>query len=75
MKFDNRKILIVEDEAEDRIRNGYESRVLETDEGSKLAMAKVFSRSDYAKSRSGGSDFLERIQADLHVLHDPERIL
>ncbi|KXA95682.1 hypothetical protein AKJ65_01225 [candidate division MSBL1 archaeon SCGC-AAA259E19] len=68
-------LLIVEDEAEERIRDDYESRVLETDEGSKLAMAKVFSRSDYIESRDSGSDFLERIQGDLHVLHDPERIL
>ena len=68
-------LLIVEDKEEERIRSDYESRVLETDEGSKLAMAKVFSRSDYIKSRDSGSDFLERIQEDLHVLHDPGKIL
>ena len=68
-------LLIVEGEAEERIRNDYKSRVLETYEGSKLAMGKIFSRSDYVESRASGSDFLERIQEDLHVLHDPERIL
>ncbi|KXB00709.1 hypothetical protein AKJ41_03795 [candidate division MSBL1 archaeon SCGC-AAA259O05] len=68
-------LMVVEDEAEERVRNDYESRILEADEDSKLAMAKVFSRSDYIKSRESGSDFLERIREDLHVLHDPEGIL
>lgn len=67
-------LLIAEDEAEERIRSDYGSRFLETDEGKKLAMANVFSRSDYIRGREGGSDFLERIERDLHVLHDPEGI-
>lgn len=68
-------LIIVKDEAEEKIRDDYESRVIETAEGSKLAMAEVFSKSDYEKSKERGSDFLERIEEDLHVLYDPEGII
>lgn len=68
-------LMVVEDEAEERVRNDYESKVLKAEEGSKLAMAKVFTRSDYIKSRESGSDFLERIREDLHILNDREGVL
>lgn len=68
-------LLITGGRTEDRIREDYESRVLEAGGDSKLVMAKVYSESDYGKSKEAGSDFLERIQNELHVIHDPEGIL
>jgi predicted nucleotidyltransferase len=69
-------LLIAEDEeTEDRLTAEYGSLRLTAGDRAKLCMAQVYTRQDYRDSLAHGSDFLHKIQDELHIIYDPRRIL
>jgi len=46
-----------------------------TKSGGKICMTEVYSREEYRNSVAHGSDFLESIQDELQIIHDPDQIL
>lgn len=69
-------LLIVEDEAaEHAFMEAYGSLRLTVDNRSKLCMAQVYTVDEYRNSVAHGSEFLASVQEEVHVIHDPDRLL
>jgi len=69
-------LLIAADEtAAERLEDEYGSLRLTADGRSKLCMAEVYNRGEYRNSVAHGSEFLENVQEELHMIHDPDRLL
>lgn len=57
------------------VADHFGSTRIETENGSKIGMTETYSIKDYRNSRAHGSDFLENIRGELHIIYDPEAIL
>jgi len=68
-------LLLLVDGSKQEIQDEFGTVRLEEDGQTKLAMTQVYTVADYKESLGQGSDFLENIQDELHIIHDPERIL
>lgn len=65
-------LLIISNNEE--IEEEYGAKTIEIDGETKMVMAQTYSREDYLDSK-GKSSFLKRIEDELHLIYDPERIL
>lgn len=69
-------IIIAENtDTEEILGRNFGSLRLETTEGSKISITEVYTKEEYRNSLAHGSDFLQHIQDELHVLYDPEGFL
>jgi predicted nucleotidyltransferase len=68
-------LLIAEEEVAERLKEVYGTQRLKYQDGTKLGMAQVYTPESYRKSLAGGSDFLDGIQNELHVVFDPRNVL
>lgn len=69
-------LLVAENEdAEERLRNEFGTRRIETDGESTIVVAEVYTKAEFEASLDVGSDFLQRIGNELHVVYDPDGFL
>lgn len=69
-------VLLIADEGDvERLKDAYGTRRLKYQDGTKLGMAQVYTPESYRTSISRGSDFLRRIQDELHVVFDSRGVL
>lgn len=68
-------ILTSDAETEALVAEQFGSLRIKANGAAKIAMAEVFSISEYRDSLARGSSFLQAIQDELHTLYDPEKIL
>lgn len=69
-------LLIVENEAaEQAFMEEYGSLRLTVDNRSQLCMAEVYTVDEYRNSVAHGSEFLASVREEVHVIHDPDRLL
>lgn len=67
-------LLIITEDKGEGIRKEYGSKIIETRKGSKIAVAQVYSKEEYERSKEE-SDFLKNIQREIHVIYDPDKVL
>lgn len=60
---------------EDVVRNRFGSTMIQTGDASKICMTETYTLEEYRNSLAHGSDFLDNIQDELHIIYDPDRIL
>lgn len=69
-------LLIAEDEAaEHAFTEAYGSLRLTVDDRLKLCMAEVYTVDEYRNRVTHGSEFLASAWKEIHVIHDPDRLL
>lgn len=69
-------MVIVDDaEAEEVVRGRFGSTMIYIGDGSKICMTETYTLEDYRNSLTHGSDFLDNIQQEFHIIYDPDRIL
>lgn len=69
-------LLLAEDDAtEQAFTEEYGSLRLPVDDRSKLCMAEVYTVDEYRNSVAHGSEFLVSVREEVHVIHDPDRLL
>lgn len=69
-------LLVAEDEgAEATLREAFGTRRIDVGGESKIAIAEVYTKGEYRESLAQGSQFLDGIREDLHVLYDPTDFL
>jgi len=69
-------LIITSDESrEQTITENVGTIRIETAQGSKIGVTEVYSLKDYQNSLAHGSDFLENIQNEIHIIYDPDKIL
>lgn len=64
-----------DEEAEKLVSRRFGSLRIEVNGSGKIGMTETYSVEDYRTSVARGSDFLERIEDELHVVYDPDGIL
>ena len=69
-------LIITDDETvNQRIEEGMGTRRINPcGQGAKVVLAETFTRTEYLDSLAHGSQFLDSILQDLHVIYDPERL-
>lgn len=68
-------IVTKDKETEEIVSEQYGSIRITAGNSTKIGMAEVFSMKDYRNSLAHGSSFLEKIQGEVHVLYDPDKVL
>lgn len=68
-------LLIAEAEDAERLKDTYGTRRFEYQDGTRLGMAQVYTPESYRTSLAEGSDFLDGIQDELHVVFDSRGVL
>jgi len=63
------------EEAEQIVTDSLGSVRLKAEGSSKIGMTETYSAEEYRNSLAHSSDFLEKIQEELHVIYDPDRYL
>lgn len=62
-------------DAEGILNSEFGSVLLETNAGSKIAIAEVYTKQDYRNSLVHGSDFLRNVRDEMHIVYDPINLL
>lgn len=68
-------VITDDEEAEQVVTDSFGSLRLKAEGSSKIGMTETYSAGEYRNSLAHGSDFLKKIQGELHVIYDPERYL
>lgn len=69
-------LIITEDKkTREIVSQNFGSTRIEAKGGSKIGMTETYSMEDYRNSLAHGSDFLENIQDELHIIYDPDEVL
>jgi len=69
-------LIITEDKkTREIVSQNFGSTRIEAGGGSRIGMTEAYSMEDYRNSLAHGSDFLENIQDELHIIYDPDEVL
>lgn len=68
-------LLLVVSEGADRYKDVVGTLRVEVDDRAKICMTEIYSKKEYRNSIAHESDFLNRINDELHVIYDPDRLL
>lgn len=69
-------LVVTEDErTEQRVSEHLGSLRIEVGTESKIGMTEVYSRREFRNSVAHGSEFLETVREELHIIYDPEAVL
>ena len=68
-------LLLADTDHEERLKDAYGTQRFKYQDGTKLGMAQVYTPESYRTSLAGGSDFLDGIRDELHVVFDPDGVL
>jgi predicted nucleotidyltransferase/DNA-binding HxlR family transcriptional regulator len=68
-------VITDDEEAEEVVTDTLGSVRLKAEGSSKIGMTETYSAEEYRNSLAHSSDFLEKIQDELHVIYDPDRYL
>lgn len=70
-------VLVVTENAtvEEFVNGHFGALRLETNAGSKIAIAEVYTKRDYRNSLVHGSDFLRNVRDEMHIVYDPINLL
>lgn len=69
-------LVITEDkETEEIVSQNFGSTRIEAGGSSKIGMTEAYSMKDYRNSLAHGSNFLENIRDELHIIYDPDKVL
>ena len=68
-------VITTDESVEETVTKHLGSVRLEAGAGFKIGLAEAYSLNDYRNSLAHGSDFLENIRDELHIIYDPEKVL
>jgi predicted nucleotidyltransferase/DNA-binding transcriptional ArsR family regulator len=68
-------VIVSDEEAAETVTEAFGSNRVRNRLGTKLAMTEVYTKKEYENSLEQGSQFLENIMDELHIIHDPHQLL
>lgn len=63
------------DDADAAVTEHFGSTLVKMQDGSKICMTESFTVQDYRDALEQGSDFLDTVRPECHVIYDPDRVL
>jgi DNA-binding Lrp family transcriptional regulator len=68
-------VIVTDDETEDAVNEHLGSTLVKIGDGSKICMTETYTVQDYRNSLAHGSDFLDTVRDECHIIYDPDRLL